>query len=86
MLSLVRDLFKPSFSQASSKRRPIIQATGPPPVMRAAEGRIVILSAAGLADELEDVAIPIGKIRHQPFAEQIAHLEWKPQQHVAGLG
>jgi hypothetical protein len=28
-----RILLKPSFSQASSKRRPIIQATGPAPVI-----------------------------------------------------
>ena len=34
VVSRVRVLLKPSFSQASSKRRPIIQATGPAPVMR----------------------------------------------------
>src|SRR5262245_9203209 len=34
-----------------------------------APGRIVVLAAAGLADELEDVPIGVGKIRHQPFAE-----------------
>src|SRR5262249_57348278 len=34
VVSRVRVLLKPSFSQASSKRRPIIQATGPVPVIR----------------------------------------------------
>src|SRR5262249_43665267 len=34
VVSRVRVLLKPSFSQANSKRRPIIQATGPVPVMR----------------------------------------------------
>ena len=34
-----------------------------------AKGRIVILAAAHVADELEDVAVTVGEIRHQPFAE-----------------
>src|SRR6516165_10822950 len=34
--------------------------------------RIVVLAAAGLADELEDVAVAVGKIGHQPFAEEVA--------------
>src|SRR6202166_3172543 len=50
-----------------------------------AEGRIVIFAAAHVADELEDVAIAVGEIRHQPFAEQVAHFERQPQQHVAGM-
>ena len=49
-----------------------------------APGRIVVLAAAHLADQLEDVAIAVGKIRHQPFAEEIAHFERQPQDHVAG--
>ena len=50
-----------------------------------AEGRIVILAAAHVADELEDVAIAVGKIRHQPFAEQVAHFQRQAQQHIAGM-
>src|ERR1700730_12123926 len=50
-----------------------------------APARIVVLAAAGLADELEDVAVAVGKIGHQPFAEEVAHFERKPKQHVAGL-
>src|SRR5262249_54727577 len=34
VVSRVRVLLKPNFSQATSKRRPIIQATGPAPIMR----------------------------------------------------
>ena len=34
-----------------------------------APARIIILAAAGLADEIEDVAIAIGEILDQPFAE-----------------
>src|SRR6516164_6452069 len=50
-----------------------------------APARVVVLAAAGLADELEHVAVAVGKISHQPFAEQVTHFERKPQQHVAGL-
>src|SRR5262245_29570597 len=35
--------------------------------------RVVVLAAAGLADELEHVAVAVGKIGHQPLAEQVAH-------------
>src|SRR5262245_6985766 len=42
--------------------------------------RVVVLAAAGLADELEHVAVPVGKIGHQPLAEQVTHFERKPQQ------
>ncbi len=31
------------------------------------------------------MAVAVGKIGHQPFAEEVAHFERKPQQHVAGL-
>src|SRR5262252_1806685 len=34
-----------------------------------APARVVVLATAGLADELEDVAVAVGKIGHQPFAE-----------------
>src|SRR5438045_3011045 len=44
-----------------------------------APGGVVVLPAAGLANELEHVAVAVGKIRHQPFAEQVAHLERQPQ-------
>src|SRR2546421_9494885 len=37
--------------------------------------RVVILAAAGLADQLEHVAVAVGKIRQQPFAEEGAHFE-----------
>src|SRR5882672_745542 len=40
-----------------------------------AEGRVVVLAAAHVADELEDVAVAVGKIRQQPFAEEVAHFE-----------
>src|SRR5215471_3857142 len=36
-----------------------------------AKGRVVVLAAAGLADELEHMAVAVGKIGHQPFAEQV---------------
>ena len=75
---------RPSFSQAASKRRPIIQAIGPDAGHPLAEGRVVILAAAHVADELEHMAVAVGEIRHQPFAEQVAHFERQPQQHVAG--
>ena len=39
--------------------------------------RIVIPAATRLTNELEHVAITIGKIRDQPFAEQIAHFQGK---------
>ena len=58
---------------------------GPEPVMRVPKVGVVILAAAHLADELEDVAIAVGKIRHQPFAEQVAHFERQAQQHIAGV-
>ena len=45
---------------------------------------VVILAAAHLPDQRKHVAIAIGKVRHQPFLEQVAHLERQPQQHVAG--
>src|SRR5260370_31688751 len=44
-----------------------------------AEGGIVILAAAHVADELEDVAVTAGEIRHQPFAELIPHFQPQPQ-------
>src|SRR5882757_2597768 len=50
-----------------------------------APARIIVPAAARLPDELEDVAVAVGKIRHQPFPKQVAHLEWKAQQHVARL-
>src|ERR1700724_1098461 len=50
-----------------------------------AESGIVILAAAHVADELEDMAVTVGEIRHQPFAEEIPHFERQPQQHVAGM-
>ena len=46
------------FSHAASKRRPIIQAMGPAPVIRVPH-LIVILAAARLADELEHVAVAV---------------------------
>src|SRR4029079_18911448 len=45
--------------------------------------RVVVATAAHVADQGEDVAITIGIVRHQPFAEKIAHFERQPQQHVA---
>src|SRR5215831_3324138 len=42
-----------------------------------APARIVVLAAAGLADKFEDVAVAVGKIGHQPFAEEVAHFERK---------
>src|SRR5215204_5002710 len=50
-----------------------------------APGRVVVFAAAHLADEREHVPIAVGKIRHQPFAEEIAHFERQPQQHVPGF-
>src|SRR5262249_60811109 len=49
-----------------------------------APARVVGLAAARLLVELEHVAVAVGKIGHQPLAEQVAHFERKPQQHVAG--
>src|SRR5215469_10100896 len=40
-----------------------------------APARIVVLTAAGLAEELEHVAVAVGEIGHQPFAEQVAHFK-----------
>src|SRR5262247_1780432 len=37
----------------------------------AAPGGVVVLAAAHLADEREHVPVLVGKIRHQPFAEQV---------------
>src|SRR4051812_10840619 len=36
---------------------------------------IVILTAAHIAHQLENMAVAIRKVRHQPFAEQVAHFE-----------
>src|ERR1700722_4580062 len=47
--------------------------------------RVVVAAAAHVADQGEDVAIAVGIIRHQPLAEQVAHLERQPQQHVGSL-
>src|SRR5437868_12711901 len=44
--------------------------------------RVVIAPAAHIADQGEDVAIAVGVIRHQPFAEEIAYLERQPQQYI----
>src|SRR6516162_8500173 len=46
---------------------------------------VVILAAAGLADEPEHMLVTIREICHQPFAKQVAHLQRQSQQHVAGL-
>src|SRR5436305_10133523 len=48
-----------------------------------APGRIVILAAAHLADQLEHMAIAVGVVRHQPFAEQVAHL--RSEEHTSEL-
>src|SRR6185312_1864457 len=45
--------------------------------------RVVVLAVAGVAHELHHVAIAVGIVRHQPFAEKVAHLERQAQQHVA---
>src|SRR5882757_6935667 len=45
--------------------------------------RVVVTAAAHVADQGEDMAIAVGIVRHQPFAEQIAHFQRQPQQHVA---
>src|ERR1700734_1560118 len=39
-----------------------------------AEGRIVVLAAAGVADQLEHMLDAIGKILGEPLAKQIAEL------------
>src|SRR5665213_2904738 len=44
---------------------------------------IVILAAAHVSHQLEDVAFAVRVIRLEPFAEQVAHLERQAQQHVA---
>src|SRR5690349_8075898 len=48
-----------------------------------AEGGIVILAAAHVADQLHDMGGAIRVIRLKPFDEQIAHFEWQAQQHVS---
>src|SRR4051794_539337 len=47
--------------------------------------RVVIFAAAHVADQLEDVAFAVGEIFAQPLAEQIAQLQWQPQQNVTGF-
>src|SRR4030088_1553648 len=47
--------------------------------------RVVIAPAAHVADQGKDVAIAVGIIGHQPFAEQVADLQRQPQQHIARL-
>src|SRR5689334_25119082 len=37
--------------------------------------RIVVAAAAHVADQGEDVTIAVGKIRHQPFTEEIAYFQ-----------
>src|ERR1700730_15103481 len=49
-----------------------------------AELRVVILAAAHVADELEDMTMAIREVRQQPFPKDIAHFERKPQQDIAG--
>ncbi|KAH2821212.1 hypothetical protein KXV85_002907, partial [Aspergillus fumigatus] len=47
--------------------------------------RVVVAAAAHVADQGEDVAVTVGIVRHQPFAEEIAHFKRQAQQHVAGF-
>src|SRR5262245_641740 len=43
---------------------------------------IIVLAAAHVADQLEHMAVAIREIRHQPFAEQVAHFERQAKQDV----
>src|SRR5215216_1460163 len=45
---------------------------------------VVILAAMHVAHQLEHVTITVGEVRHQPFAEEIAHLERQAQRHITG--
>src|SRR5215468_77709 len=47
--------------------------------------RIVILAAARLTNEIDDVAIAVRKIFHQPFAKQVLDLERQAKKNVAGV-
>ena len=44
--------------------------------------RVVILAAAGVADELEDVVVAVGEILLEPFAEQIADFKRQAQRFI----
>src|ERR1700730_392249 len=48
-----------------------------------AELRVVILAAAHVADELEDMTFAVREVRQQPFPKDIAHFEREPQQDKA---
>src|SRR5215212_9167603 len=45
---------------------------------------LVILASLYVAYQLEYMAMPVGEVGDQPFAEEVAHLEWQAQGYVAG--
>src|SRR5262245_7786137 len=45
-------------------------------------GGIVVLASAHIADQLEHVPVAVRIVRHQPFAEQVTHLERQTQKYV----
>src|SRR6266478_8181793 len=49
-----------------------------------AERGVIVLAAAGLANQRENMALAVREIGLQPLAEEVAHLKRQPQQHVAG--
>src|SRR6266436_7470307 len=49
-----------------------------------AESGVIVLAAACLAYQRKNVALAVGEIGLQPFAEEVAHLKRQPQQHVTG--
>src|SRR6478752_5224789 len=45
------------------------------PLHARAPGRVVVLAATHVADQLENVTVAVGVVCNQPFAKQVAHLE-----------
>src|SRR5215471_1473587 len=48
-----------------------------------APGRVIVLAAAHVADQLENMGVTVGIVRLEPFAEQVAHFKRQAQQHKA---
>src|SRR5258707_10808596 len=49
-----------------------------------AEGRVVVLAAPHVADQLEDMTMAVREVGQQPFLKDIAHFEREPEQDIAG--
>src|SRR5436190_10471016 len=67
------------------------EATADRPGIRSGAGhpspecRVILLALPGLPDEREYPRGAIGQLAHQPFAEDILHLERQSQEHIAGV-